>query len=77
MNIHTTEEAKKKWCPFARTPNYINITAASTNRNLNGEALNSSLCIGPACMAWQWTADYESKRSKDANCGYCGLAVRA
>jgi hypothetical protein len=85
MNTLTEEEAKTKWCPFARTPIYIDIAAASTNRNLKGGALPSSSCIGSSCMSWRWES-YASRdnptrapgagHSFDLTRGYCGLAGR-
>jgi hypothetical protein len=61
----TEDEAKTKWCPFARTlgtltkPAYLNgpdvVTAqGSANRGYAmGGALHNCMCIGSACMAWR------------------------
>lgn len=57
----TEEEAKTKWCPFARviagtieTP----LTQAAFNRVSVGSAqhmtLHASKCLGADCMAWRW-----------------------
>lgn len=65
--ILAEEEAKTKWCPFARTPNYAGTTVSAINRNLHGEPLQTSLCIASQCMAWRWHWAATDK-------GYCGLA---
>jgi len=54
----TEEEAKQRWCPFAR----IDSTAA--NRPNPGDNFDPSAgwppCIASACMAWRWS---EAKRT--------------
>ena len=51
----TEEEAKTKWCPFAR---YIGDTRDRTsahNRVGSGDGFNSECnCIASQCMAWRW-----------------------
>lgn len=52
----TEEEAKKKWCPFARvmvtTGN--NVTGAFAVGSANRfEGMKIALCIGSACMLWR------------------------
>lgn len=80
----TEEEAKKRWCPFAMTPNYNSTTCSATNRNLHGEGLRTASCIASACMAWRPIESPEFKKRADeefhksgsrltANTGYCGL----
>lgn len=47
--LMTEEQARTKWCPMARR------TAeghGSWNRNRNGSASDSCLCITSGCMAW-------------------------
>jgi len=48
----TEEEAKTKWCPFARGSQYTN--GNSNNRTHEGEPGEHTRCIGSACMAWRW-----------------------
>jgi hypothetical protein len=49
----TEEEAKKKWCPFAKPDLYK--SRAGMSRNVNSEPLKGTSCIGSACMAWRST----------------------
>lgn len=81
----TEDEAKTKWCPFARHE------ATAGNRLPYGkpgdepapddycaEAAMLLPCIGSACMAWQW----KRKPGVKGHCetvphpgnGFCGLA---
>jgi hypothetical protein len=71
----TEEEAKTKWCPFARLiaemrSNLGNVGfTESHNRRAteDGDGFPSAArCIGSSCMAWRWKSLNES--------GYCGLA---
>jgi hypothetical protein len=60
----TEDEAKTKWCPFARISSPIydktrtwgghhpKIGAETANRGAREEQW--PLCIGSACMAWRW-----------------------
>lgn len=59
--MHTMEEAKQHWCPFARTAytGETGIQQAPSNRygikdsvNLNPEDCR---CVASRCMAWQWS----------------------
>lgn len=72
----TEEEAKTKWCPFARgcggesgvNRSYI------INPERNAEEYP---CIGSACMAWRLTGTHDGRRGEaGAPQGYCGLAGR-
>ena len=48
----TIEEAKQKWCPFAR----VGGVGAAVNRPyLMSDVKDKANCIGDTCMAWQWT----------------------
>jgi hypothetical protein len=62
----TEEEARNKWCPFARvhTPDRTGSTAA--NRDFDG-LRRGSQCIASDCMMW---------RKDSQSTGYCGLAGR-
>lgn len=69
MSMMTEEEAKGKWCPFAR---YAMREEPAANRWKQSEgadephALNPvpCRCIGSACMAWRWSAGatFDAKR---------------
>lgn len=52
----TEEEAKKKWCPFARSIGWEMFRdgeqAVTMNRMPDGAAHTGCLCLGSACMAW-------------------------
>ena len=65
----TEDEAKTKWCPFARSMVTIDghadaaktvktgpIAVASANR-FEGNLM--ALCVGSGCMAWRWENGYE------------------
>jgi hypothetical protein len=54
----TEDEAKTKWCPFAREPltaydGSIPIGSSVVNRTRNGTAPFASLCLASECMAWR------------------------
>ncbi len=58
----TEEEAKTKWCPFARVTPDTDDYEACTNRGrqfiadrspLVNEAANECKCLASACMAWR------------------------
>ena len=72
--LATEEEAKTKWCPFARSMVTLDVSGNpfhgfAINRNQNGEAVGA--CVGSHCMAWQWTNQLgENDRLK----GFCSLA---
>lgn len=56
----TEEEAKTRWCPFARPDNQQD----APNRTHRNEPEEGALCIA---SAWRWTTLAETS-------GYCGLA---
>jgi hypothetical protein len=63
----TEDEAKTKWCPFARDSNTggnrIRYGAGSDDApppEYGGEAAAEFPCIASACMAWRWS---EAKRT--------------
>lgn len=84
----TEEEAKTKWCPYARVVmgDAEEPAIGPFNRDhwINDDNLASTIhrstCIGSACMAWRWVP--KSGNSKDGKPnyyagnwkGFCGLA---
>ena len=83
----TEDEAKTKWCPFAR---YVSIRGEGINRWIHeGETQTNpepSRCIASDCMAWRWTtapdrAESYAREAPRAHRehpfvakGHCGLA---
>jgi len=57
----TEDEAKAKWCPFARVANRQHSEYANSagNRWLDGDELEhpAFTCMGSACMAWRWDGE--------------------
>ncbi len=54
----TEDEAKTKWCPFARVAGQMGGEAQGTSFNrwttgAAGGASDPAACIGSACMAWR------------------------
>lgn len=85
----TEQEAKAKWCPFARAQTEDTPTAPAVNRTLHGQIDIGCHCIGSACMAWRWMAageyaielaatkglaEHFATRDGKQVGGYCGLA---
>ena len=80
----TEDEAKTKWCPFARCRSFG--SEASVNRPFPGDAAKDVVrteccCIASACMAWRReteTTGIVSAGQKEAfsytGRGYCGIA---
>lgn len=67
----TEEQARTKWCPFAR---YKSINGEGINRWATDEVqLNPepARCIASDCMAWWWIIA-PSRNIKGTGC--CGLA---
>lgn len=50
----TEEEAKTKWCSFARTTDPSE--SAAVNRMAGGRPDPEARCLGSGCMAWRWAA---------------------
>lgn len=65
----TEEEAKKKWCPFAR----LGEVGATYNRCGFHAGLN---CIASDCMAWVFEYSKPTGTTHGGKIigGYCGLA---
>jgi hypothetical protein len=62
----TAEEAKTKWCPFARLGSY-------QSGGVNRSGLSPSdwpHCIAEDCMAWRW---WNQPANEAKHKGYCGL----
>ncbi|MFN3582938.1 hypothetical protein [Phenylobacterium sp.] len=85
----TEDEAKAKWCPFARvatlqtTDHYGTVMPAGpvANRWTAGSKPTEriALCIGSACMAWRESRDIATNSETGISRavvlgGYCGLA---
>lgn len=78
----TEDEAKTKWCPFARD------SETAGNRSQAAPDKIHFPCIASACMAWRWTGRTEIGRegyygdevmiryeaSVRGGDGHCGLA---
>lgn len=68
----TEEEAKLKWCPFARAASAIGPVAVNrmeTSLTEDGSIADPDcLCLAAGCMMWRWRGPHDEKR------GYCGLA---
>ena len=85
--MNTEDEAKTKWCPFARVPvvdahGNVPTGAAIVNRHSSGVRAVGSHCIGSACMAWRWDAKQlvwqyrptDKPARPECRQGFCGLA---
>ena len=67
MRMLTEDEAKTRWCPFAREAIQAGSSAAATaNRHL-GRALCT--CLASGCMAWRDAAPAPNGALR----GYCGI----
>lgn len=78
--MHTEEQAREKWCPFARaivlgTGDFGDFQLA-INRTDRGGASLAALCIASDCMAWRWKKSKQDNLGTwmDPTHGYCGLA---
>lgn len=78
MTAYTEEEAKMKWCPFARTVNGVvqkdGVVIGNGNAGFNRVWFTdddgkhriengASICVGSACMAWRWVFSPESAKA--------------
>ena len=80
--MHTEDEARQKWCPFARVPPYEGSGSPANRWNeVSVKHPDSSYkvqcaCIASECMAWRVVemvyTDPPNERASDK--GYCGLA---
>lgn len=67
----TEEEAKTKWCPFARKLLDSCNGRASYNIKDDDERIR---CVASGCMAWRW--NNQRTFPDTGNKGDCGLAGR-
>jgi hypothetical protein len=86
----TEDEARTKWCPFAREwesgGNRFRFATAAERKEVDepeyaAETAASFPCIASACMAWRrpamWRDDAGLWDTNTAGWGYCGLAGAA
>lgn len=72
--MHTTDEARKTWCPWAR---HITIfandasVAAAGNRG-PAEIMSQCACIADECSQWVWT---HNDKERGETLGFCGRNV--
>lgn len=80
--MQTENEAKNKWCPFARVGVYHGGACTAVNRHPEPSVREDTKCIGSGCMAWRWkngvtpeqAAKWEKPLKAEELKGYCGLA---
>ena len=70
----TEEEAKTKWCPFARIPDGEPVVAVNRPEPYG----DVPKCLGSFCMMWRWQDDPTGAQPPDGPepnmTGWCGLA---
>lgn len=88
MTSYTEEEAKSKWCPFARSWDTIvseqdSVARPVTINRYSWGLPDGTKCLGSGCMAWSREfrtlyrlGDSGSVEHEDTGKGYCGLVVR-
>jgi hypothetical protein len=73
----TENEAKTKWCPFARS--YDAMTDEGLASGVNRAGVDKPdgwcMCLGSRCMAWHWSENpvYDKKIEYVGYCGLVGL----
>jgi hypothetical protein len=70
----TEEQAKEKWCPFARVAG-ISSRGAINRDDKSGEPDVCARCIASDCMAWR-SDGIEAHDDEVVHYGHCGLAGR-
>lgn len=60
----TEEEAKQRWCPFARLGNEPGCNRWPTPAERNEEEDSRALCIASDCMAWRWDREANAERGR-------------
>lgn len=73
---YTEDEARKKWCPFARVvecdlEGEVLEPIAVGNRSTVNTAHPKARCMASACMAWRWS-DEPREVGTDQQCDECG-----
>lgn len=68
------EEAKTKWCPFARQV-WKAEAGADLSMNRDGAGNPTAFCIASACMAWRQSHPKETREDHSGAGGY--MAKRA
>ncbi len=69
----TEDEARTKWCPFARIADGEPGEAVSVNRPEPYGTVPH--CLASVCMAWRWhMLSGVTSAPVQSNEGYCGLA---
>ena len=80
MTIVTEEQAKTKWCPFARVPVETEtlewVVGNRANQTGPGGLYKGSKCIASQCMAFRLIPiePYADSSDPPPKRGYCGLA---
>lgn len=73
----TEDDAKTKWCPFARDSNTAGNRIRYGADADDAPAAAEFPCIASACMAWRWRttpAQAAAGSRLSVEDGYCGLA---
>lgn len=72
----TTELAKRKWCPMARSFYTTGETDVTVNRSPNSGAADADcMCLADDCGVWV-TDDTEQDGERFVEVGHCGLVNR-
>ncbi len=65
----TEDEARTRWCPFARA--WSGPGAPVALNRVDDQGHTGCHCLASRCMAWRWhISGYHGR----LNSGYCGLA---
>jgi hypothetical protein len=72
----TEDEARQRWCPFARVSRDHAATSPAVNRWDSGTPEPRwgphCACIASYCMAWRWHYSPHGQRLPDGHCGLVG-----
>lgn len=80
--MHTEDEARQKWCPFARVIEMLDDEPVEGygvgNRSTMQTSHPHARCLASECMAWRWKGPWEwvgeGPARKRARRGFCGLS---